>query len=108
MSLPKAPLDEESLGAFNAYGRYASLGIQFVVAMCFFGWVGWWADGKLGTYPLLMIIGLFLGATGGFISLIHAIPAASSGRSATSSQAAASDSNSADSKSADRDDPPTT
>lgn len=73
MSLPKAPLDEGP-AALTAYGRYASLGIQFVVAMCLFGWVGWWADGKLGTYPLLMIIGLFLGATGGFVALIKAIP----------------------------------
>jgi F0F1-type ATP synthase assembly protein I len=77
MSLPKAPLGDEGPEALNAYGRYASLGIQFVVAMCFFGWVGWWVDGKLGTYPLMMIIGLFLGAGGGFVALIKAIPPSS-------------------------------
>ena len=76
MTLPKAPLDAERAGAMNAYARYASLGIQFAVAMCFFGWVGWWLDGKLSTYPLLLIVGLFLGATGGFVSLVKAIPPA--------------------------------
>lgn len=74
MSLPKAPPDAERAAALNAYARYASLGLQFAVAMCFFGWVGWWLDGKLGTYPLIMIVGFFLGATGGFVSLVKAIP----------------------------------
>ncbi|HIG10932.1 MAG TPA: AtpZ/AtpI family protein [Planctomycetes bacterium] len=72
--LPKTPLDSEGPGALDAYGRYASLGIQFVVAMCFFGWIGRWADGKLGTYPWLMILGLALGAVASFISLLHSIP----------------------------------
>ncbi|MCB9915460.1 MAG: AtpZ/AtpI family protein [Planctomycetes bacterium] len=85
MSLPKTPLDREGLdgegaAALNAYARYASLGFQFVAAMGLFGWLGWWLDGKLATYPLMMIVGLFLGATGGFISLIKAIPPSSSRR----------------------------
>lgn len=57
-----------------AYGRYAALGVQFVVTMCLLGWVGYWVDGMLGTYPLLMILGFFLGAAGSFISLLSAIP----------------------------------
>ncbi len=86
MTPPKAPLDEEALRELNAYGRLASLGIQFVVSMCFFGWGGWWIDGKLGTYPLLMIVGLFLGAVGGFISLIYAVPSSTTRRSVASSE----------------------
>jgi F0F1-type ATP synthase assembly protein I len=57
-----------------SYGRYAALGVQFVVTMCLLGWAGHWVDGKLGTYPLFMIIGFFLGAVGSFISLLSAVP----------------------------------
>lgn len=56
------------------YARYSALGLQFVVAMCLLGWVGNWVDGKLGTYPLLMILGIFLGAAGSFVSLLSSIP----------------------------------
>ena len=65
----------ESIGIMNAYGRYASLGIQLAASMCVFGWVGYWLDGKLGTYPWLMIIGLMLGAGTGFYALILAVNA---------------------------------
>lgn len=77
---PRSPLPDssrkadESRKTLIAYGRYAALGIQFVVSMCLLGWVGHWADGKLGTYPLLMILGFFLGAAGSFVSLLSAIP----------------------------------
>ncbi len=84
-----------------AYGRYAALGVQFVVTMCLLGWIGHWADGKLGTYPLLMILGFFLGATGSFISLLSAIPpvrktTSSKRRTTTSSSSSKTDSNEPD------------
>ncbi|MCF6286244.1 MAG: AtpZ/AtpI family protein [Candidatus Hydrogenedentes bacterium] len=65
----------ESIGIMNAYGRYASLGIQLAVSMCLFGWVGYWLDGKLETSPWLMIIGLMLGAGAGFYALILTVNA---------------------------------
>lgn len=58
----------------DAYGRYAGLGFQFVAAMGIMGFGGFWLDGKLGTYPLLMIVGIFVGAAGGFYSLLQAVP----------------------------------
>lgn len=58
----------------NAYGRYATLGIQFAASMCILGYAGHWADGKLGTHPWLLIVGLFLGAAGSFYSLLQAVP----------------------------------
>jgi len=74
----RAPLDDDRLETLDAYGRYAGLGLQFVVAMCLLGAAGYWADGKLGSYPLLLILGLFLGAGGSFISLLKAVPPVSS------------------------------
>jgi len=73
----QSPRSGESLGNLNAYGRYATLGIQFVATMCLLGYAGYWADGKLGSYPWLMIVGLFLGAGGSFYSLLQAVPAPS-------------------------------
>lgn len=60
----------------NAYGRFASLGVQLAASMCIFGWGGYWLDGKLDTYPWLMITGLMVGAGMGFYSLILTVNAA--------------------------------
>ncbi len=73
---PNPRPSSESTGVVNAYGRYATLGIQFVASMCVLGFAGYWVDGKLGTSPWLLILGLFLGAAGGFYSLLLAVPSA--------------------------------
>jgi F0F1-type ATP synthase assembly protein I len=54
-------------------GRYAGLGFQFAATLCVVGALGWWLDEKLGTSPWLLIAGVFLGATGGFLSLLRAV-----------------------------------
>jgi F0F1-type ATP synthase assembly protein I len=54
---------------------YASLGVQFVVAILLFLWVGKWLDAKLGTSPWLLIIGTFVGAAAGFYNLYRKIMA---------------------------------
>ncbi len=56
------------------YGRYAGLGIQFAAAIGLLTWLGWYADEKLGTSPLFLIVGLLLGFVGGTFSIIRAIP----------------------------------
>jgi F0F1-type ATP synthase assembly protein I len=40
----------------------AGLGVQFVVAVLLFLFVGKWLDARLGTGPLLTILGVFVGA----------------------------------------------
>lgn len=70
---PQRPRTSDTLGWMEAYGRYASFGLQLVVTMCLLGWGGWWLDGRLGTYPLLMILGLFAGAGGSFYALIKTL-----------------------------------
>ncbi len=42
--------------------EFAGLGVQFVVAMLLFLFVGKWLDSRLGTAPWLMIVGVFAGA----------------------------------------------
>jgi F0F1-type ATP synthase assembly protein I len=37
------------------------------------GWLGWWLDEKLGTSPWLLLVGIFLGASGGFYSLVRRV-----------------------------------
>ena len=55
---------------------YAGLGLQFVVAILVFLFVGQWLDRKLGTAPWLLIAGVFLGAGGSFYSIYRKLTAA--------------------------------
>lgn len=52
-------------------GPYLTLGLQLAltVVVCFF--LGRWLDGVFGTDPWLMIGGLALGVTGGFINFFR-------------------------------------
>jgi len=54
-------------------GAYATLGTEFAVtiALCFFG--GFWLDQRWSTTPLLTIIGVGLGAAGGFYNLYRRV-----------------------------------
>jgi ATP synthase protein I len=51
--------------------RVASVGIEFSVSTVIGMLGGRWLDGKLGTDPWLMIVGLLLGLVAGFRSLIR-------------------------------------
>lgn len=50
-------------------GQYAGLGLQFAMAIGLFLWLGWKADGWLGTTPLLTLVGAFVGGAAGFYSI---------------------------------------
>ena len=45
----------------------AHLGITYGAAVVLYGLGGWWLDRKLGTLPLFTLLGVALGAVGGFI-----------------------------------------
>jgi len=49
--------------------EFAGLGFQFVAAILLFLYLGKWLDAKLGTAPWLLILGVFVGAGGGFYSM---------------------------------------
>ncbi|MFT5283940.1 MAG: F0F1-type ATP synthase assembly protein I [Planctomycetota bacterium] len=62
--------------ARNEYGRYAGMGFTFALTIMAFAWFGWWIDGKLGTTPLCLFVGVLAGFSGGLISMIKRVPPA--------------------------------
>ena len=54
---------------------FAGSGIQLVVSILVFVYVGRWLDGKLGTSPWLLVLGAFVGAFAGFYSMYRALTA---------------------------------
>jgi F0F1-type ATP synthase assembly protein I len=57
--------------------EFAGSGVQFVVAILLFLYLGKWLDAKLGTAPWLLMLGVFVGAGAGFYSFYRRIMAAS-------------------------------
>ncbi len=45
------------------------VGLQFAVAIIAFLFIGRWLDDRFGTSPWLLILGVMLGAAGGFYSM---------------------------------------
>lgn len=58
---------------FAEIGPYVGHGITVVVAMLLFGGLGWWVDGKIGTLPLFLILGVFVGAAAAFYSVYQQV-----------------------------------
>lgn len=56
-------------------GKYAGLGVQFVVAILLFLKIGEWVDGRLGTEPVFLYIGVFTGAGAAFYSMYRSLMA---------------------------------
>ena len=52
-----------------AVGRYSGYGLQLAASVGLFMAGGWWLDGKVGTTPLLTILGALVGGAAGFYSL---------------------------------------
>ncbi len=61
--------------SLGAAGRYAGLGLQFVVSLLFFLWVGQWLDRRFGTDPVFLYVGVFTGAGGAFYSMYRTLMA---------------------------------
>ena len=53
----------------------AGLGLQFVVAILLFLFLGKWLDERFGTAPWLLIAGVFLGAGASFYSIYRRLMA---------------------------------
>jgi len=52
--------------------KLSAVGLEMGIAIGLGWWAGNWADGKLGTKPWLMIVGLLLGTAAGFKGMIEA------------------------------------
>lgn len=58
-------------GPVAEVGRYAGHGLTIALSTGLFAWVGLRLDGWLGTGPLLVLLGAFLGFGAGFYSMYH-------------------------------------
>jgi F0F1-type ATP synthase assembly protein I len=63
---------DQGLGA----GAYAGFGLQFVVALLLFLYLGQWVDRRFGTSPVFLVIGIFVGAGGSFYAMYRKLMAA--------------------------------
>ncbi len=62
-----------SSGLVSAAGHYMGFGLSWALSTLLFLMGGWWLDGKLGTMPLFLILGAFVGGGAGFYSLYRHI-----------------------------------
>ncbi|MDT8369477.1 MAG: AtpZ/AtpI family protein [Longimicrobiales bacterium] len=63
------PGKDGSHDAIRASTEFIGYGITFAASTLLFLLGGHWLDGKLGTSPLLALLGMFVGAAAGFWSL---------------------------------------
>lgn len=54
-------------------GAYLDLGLEFAIAIAIGVGAGYFADSKLGTFPLFLVLGLALGATSGFLNIYRTV-----------------------------------
>jgi F0F1-type ATP synthase assembly protein I len=59
----------DSQDAIRASSEFIGYGMSFAASTFLFLLGGHWLDGKLGTSPLLALLGMFVGAAAGFWSL---------------------------------------
>ena len=57
-------------------GSFAGVGLQFAVSIVLFLFLGQWADRKLGTAPVLLLAGVFIGGGAAFYSMYRRLTAA--------------------------------
>ena len=58
---------------YRQVGPYLGLGVQFVASILLFLFLGRWLDTKLGTTPILMLVGVALGTTAGFYHFFRTV-----------------------------------
>jgi F0F1-type ATP synthase assembly protein I len=71
-----APGENEEPGSGRQWwsrelGPFLTLGLQLAITVVAFFFLGRWIDGKLGTEPWFMLLGLAIGVTGGFIKFFR-------------------------------------
>ena len=80
-SPPRSPRDEvpgEPAGSSSLageLGRHAGHGLTLAAATALFAWLGSLADERLGTGPLLVVVGAFVGFGAGFYSMYRQLVA---------------------------------
>lgn len=62
---------DASSSTVSQLGRYSGYGITLGLAVALFAWLGTLLDERLGTKPLFVLLGTFLGFGAGFYRLIR-------------------------------------
>ncbi len=73
---PRSPAGEKRPAEPPSAATYAGVGIQFAIAIVLFAFAGVWLDGRLGSSPLFVILGVFVGAAAAFYSMYRKLMAA--------------------------------
>ncbi|HEX5436034.1 MAG TPA: AtpZ/AtpI family protein [Gemmatimonadaceae bacterium] len=60
-------------GGLAATSTLAAAGIEFALLIVIFLYLGRWLDARMGTAPVLMIVGVFIGAAGGMYRLYRSL-----------------------------------
>ena len=60
-------------GPWRSALRHSHLGIQFGLTILIFVLAGYWADGKLGSQPWLVLVGLGVGFGAAFYNLYREV-----------------------------------
>jgi len=75
--MKQQPEDERFQDSFGrslrALSEYMGLGVQIAASFVFFVLAGYWADEKLGSSPLLLLAGVFMGMAGMVLVLMKTL-----------------------------------
>ena len=71
---PSAPPSKRK--STSSAAEFAGIGFQFAGAILLFLFAGQWLDRRLGTTPLFLIVGVFLGAGAAFYGMYRRLMAA--------------------------------
>ena len=65
MAIPENERFPEKFGrSVRAVSDYMGIGLQIAASFAFFVFLGYWGDTQLGTSPLLLLAGVFVGMAG--------------------------------------------
>jgi F0F1-type ATP synthase assembly protein I len=62
-------------GSAPSASEFAGIGLQFAVSIVLFVFAGQWLDKRLGSGPVFLIVGAFVGAGGAFYSMYRKLMA---------------------------------
>ncbi len=73
---PADPLRDRGDFRSGPGAQFMGLGLQFVLSLLLFLYIGKWVDARLGTSPWFLILGVFIGASAAFYSMYRNLMAA--------------------------------
>ena len=74
MVMPNEERFPEKFGrSVRAVSDYVGIGLQIAISFAFFVFLGYWADGKLGSSPLLLLGGVVVGMVGMVLVLMKVV-----------------------------------